>query len=75
MGEMTGKACLIDGSVSHANLLELQLRRLQGILLLQIRIVHVQSSVEAFFRSKNCVNFVFIPFLSKTFQCMCILFE
>ncbi|KAH1197071.1 Villin-1 [Glycine max] len=27
---MTGKACLIDGSVSHAHLLEFQLRRLQA---------------------------------------------
>ncbi|KAG5010432.1 hypothetical protein JHK82_019079 [Glycine max] len=40
-GEMTGKACLIDGSVSHAHLLEFQLRRLQGIFLLQFEYDHV----------------------------------
>ncbi|TKY47143.1 Calmodulin-binding receptor cytoplasmic kinase 1 [Spatholobus suberectus] len=40
-GEMAGTACLIDGSVSRAHLLEFQIRRLQGILLLQFETVHV----------------------------------
>ncbi|KAH1197073.1 Villin-1 [Glycine max] len=43
LGEMTGKACLIDGSVSHAHLLEFQLRRLQGIFLLQFESDHVKE--------------------------------
>ncbi|KAH1197076.1 Villin-1 [Glycine max] len=38
-----GKACLIDGSVSHAHLLEFQLRRLQGIFLLQFESDHVKE--------------------------------
>ncbi|KAL5162616.1 Villin-3 [Glycine soja] len=41
LGEMTWKACLIDGSVSHAHLLEFQLRRLQGIFLIQFEYDHV----------------------------------
>ncbi|KHN35261.1 Villin-1 [Glycine soja] len=38
---MRGKACLIDGFISHTHLLEFQLKRLQGTFLLQFESDHV----------------------------------